>query len=360
MKYKNSKIKILFILPSLVPGGAERVISFVANNINRNNFEPFLLIAGFEKDNAYDVSGLKTIYLNKNRILTAIPLIIKTIISIKPNVVLSSISHVNTAMAMISPFFSKIKFIGRESTVLSKRKGEKKAKKRSLVHFLPNGFKELDMLICQSQDMAMDMINNFQVPTKKLCVINNPISSLPPLKIKKLDEGIKKFITVGRLTEVKGYLRILDALSKLKIPFEYTIIGDGTMKNEIFEKAKKLGIYDKITHIAFTTELNKYFEKHDMFLQGSYVEGFPNALLECCVVGTPVLAFEAPGGTKEIVEDGVNGYIAKDEYSFLDRLKENRQWNPEEIRESVHKKFNKEKILSQYEDLFFSIINPVK
>mgnify|MGYP000064476028 CR=1 FL=1 len=70
-----------------------------------------------------------------------------------------------------------------------------------------------------------------------------------------------------------------------------------------FEKAKELSLIQFIKHIPFTSNVNDYIAENDMFLQGSYVEGFPNALLESCVVGTPVLAFNVPGGTKEIIEN---------------------------------------------------------
>lgn len=356
MKSPN-KIKIIFLLPSLIPGGAERVISFVAQNIDKEKFDPTLLIAGFGKDSAYDVGNAHVIYLNKHRILTALPSIILNIFRIKPDIVVSSISHVNTAMSALSPFFKRTKFIGRESTVLSKRNNEKKVRKWSPLHITPNGFKNLDALICQSKDMAEDMVTNFKIPKDLIYIINNPISNLPDLKPAKPFMEIKRFITVGRLTEVKGHLRILDILSKYNQPFNYTIIGDGSLKDVIFEKAKALGVYDHINHIPFTKKVNDYIADHDVFLQGSYVEGFPNALLESCVVGTPVIAFKAPGGTQEIVEDGVNGFLVETEEAYLEKLKDTRTWNPETVRASVYKKFNKEVILKQYEDIFINILN---
>lgn len=351
-----SKIKIMFILPSLSAGGAERVISFVSQNIDKEKFEPTLVIAGFEKDSAYDVSNVEVIYLNKPRILTALPSIIGLIKKQKPQIVVSSISHVNTAMSMLSPFFNKTKFIGREATVLSKRDNEKKIRQWSPFRLLPNGFKNLDALICQSQDMAEDMIINFNIPKKNIYVINNPISNLPEVKQTQPNTKIKKFITVGRLTEVKGHLRLLDILSRLDQPFSYTIIGKGNLEDEIFQKAKSLGIYNNIKHIPFTNKVNDYIAKHDIFLQGSYVEGFPNALLESCVVGTPVIAFKAPGGTKEIVENGVNGFLVENEEEYLQKLKNFKEWNPKDVRASVYKKFNKDIILQQYEDLFVDIV----
>ncbi len=148
----------------------------------------------------------------------------------------------------------------------------------------------------------------------------------------------------------------MEILSKLKIPFKYTIVGDGSLKETIFEKAKSLGLSDRITHIPFTNKVNDYIAENDMFLQGSYVEGFPNALLESCVVGTPVIAFNAPGGTKEIVEDGINGFLVEDEASYVKKLNDDRKWDPNQIRESVYLKFNKEKIIQEYEQLFLDIL----
>ena len=353
---KTNKIKIFFILPSLKAGGAERVISFVSQSIDKKKFEPFLLVAGFEKESVYDVSDIQVFYFNKPRILTAIPHFLKFIGKHKPDIVMSSIAHVNKAMATISPLFAKTKFIGREATVLGQN-NNKKVSKTSLVKILPNSFNKLDALICQSQDMAKDMIQNFDVSKEKVFVINNPISNLPKIKEPLKDIGVKRFITVGRLTPIKGHLRILEALSKLKEPFMYTIIGDGELKEEIFSKAETLNIMDKIKHIPYTNKVYEFLSKHDLFIQGSYVEGFPNALLESCVVGTPVVAFNAAGGTKEIIEHGINGYMVDTEDQFLEVLESNLEFNSKDVRESVYKKFNQEIIIKQYEDLFIKINN---
>jgi glycosyltransferase involved in cell wall biosynthesis len=119
---------------------------------------------------------------------------------------------------------------------------------------------------------------------------------------------------------------------------------------------EQYGLIDKITHIDFTKEVSKYLSKSDFFLQGSYFEGFPNCLIESCAVGTPVLAFNAPGGTKEIIEDGVNGFLVENKEIYFKKIMESRVFSPVEVRESVYKKFNKDLIIQQYEDLFIDII----
>ena len=75
------------------------------------------------------------------------------------------------------------------------------------------------------------------------------------------------------------------------------------------ELVNKLDLSSKITHVPFTDKVPEYLKESDIFLQGSFVEGFPNALLESCAVGTPVIAFNALGGIDEIIQDGVNGFM---------------------------------------------------
>jgi hypothetical protein len=87
------KTKVLFILPTLTAGGAERVISFVAQNIDNSIFESTLLVTGYRKDAAYDIKGIQVKFLEKSRVFTAIPNIFLFLLKHKPHYVLSSIGH---------------------------------------------------------------------------------------------------------------------------------------------------------------------------------------------------------------------------------------------------------------------------
>ncbi len=103
---------------------------------------------------------------------------------------------------------------------------------------------------------------------------------------------------------------------------------------------------------------NKDSIYQNCFVLSSFTEGFPNALLESCAVGTPVIAYDAPGGTKEIIENGVNGFIVKNEREFLNKISYlvSTPLDPRTINKSVYKKFSKEVILFKYEQLFLNII----
>ncbi len=354
------KSKILFILPSLGAGGAERVISFIAQNLDPHHFEVVLLVISNRSSNSYNLDGdLKVIYLNKSRVLSAIPHLFAAILKINPKIVVSCISHLNIVMALISLFFTKTKFIAREATVSGQRKESASFRGKLYSKFIKITYPNLDKIICQSLDMKNDLMSTFKIPETKIVIINNPITNDLNEKYPKKNIDYKlplKYITVGRLVTVKGHLRLLRILSKIPFEFRYTIVGEGPMKTEIFDTIKQYGIDDKVNYISYTKDVTKYLIESDFFLQGSFVEGFPNAVLESCAVGTPVIAFNAPGGTKEIIENGVNGFMVDDENEFLEKLQEKHHWDDTEIKNSVYRKFDKKIILNQYTDLFYDVL----
>jgi glycosyltransferase involved in cell wall biosynthesis len=355
----DRKINILFVLPSLKAGGAERVISIISSNLNNQKFHAKLLVCGYEHDAVYKTNGVETIFLNKKRVLLAIPRIIKYLIQNKTDIVVGSISHVNKILAMLSVFFKKTKFVGREASVLSVM--DKFSTRKSTANFsiFKNYHRFLDAIVCQSADMAKDLKKNYHFQRDKIFIINNPISENFTVKKSRINNlPTKQLITIGRLSKEKGYERILLALSKLEFAYVYTIVGTGVEKNTLLNYAKQLDISEKIRFIDYTNDIALYLSKSDVFIQGSYVEGFPNALLESCAIGTPVIAFDAPGGTKEIIENNVNGFIVNTEEEFIEKLTHTlfeRQWNSDAINKSVTAKFNIDLILKQYEDMFVSL-----
>ncbi len=350
---------MLFVLPSLKAGGAERVISFVSQNLDKSKFESVLVILGHKKDAIYKVDNIEIHYLNRPRLLKAIKPLFKMIASQKPNIVVGSIGHVNYMLTLFRLYFRKTLFVGREASlsgVISKFVENKGFK---FYNLYKNYFKNLDLIICQSKEMADNLMQRYKVSKSKISVINNPISSNLPLRTNPINnDDTKQLITIGRLSLEKGHKRVLEILAKLEIPYRYTIIGDGDQEDALTEVAKDLNILDKIRYIKYTDNVSKYLSQSDLFLQGSFVEGFPNALLESCVIGTPIIAFRAPGGTQDIVEHGVNGYLAENEQEYLSYIHKAlaQKWEPIDIRESVIKKFNSTVIIERYETAFENLM----
>ncbi len=357
----NKRIKILFVLPSLKAGGAERVISFIASNIDKSKFESILVIVGNEKDAVYQTEGIEVHFLGLSRVMKSIKPLFKLMKDKQPHIAVGSIAHVNRVLTMLSVYFRSTKFVGREAS-LDRVITQYNYTKRRIKYwkFYKNYYKHLDKIICQSKEMADNLHDRYSIPDEKLSVINNPISgNLPERTLPINASEPRKLITIGRLSEEKGHKRLLKILSKVDFKFHYTIIGKGPIEAEIKALAKELQLEAHITYVNYTDNVAKYLSENDIFLQGSFVEGFPNSLLESCAVGTPVLAFRAPGGTQEIVEPKVNGFIAEDEADFSQKLTQalfETSWDAETIRHSVYSKFNSERIVSKYETMFQNLL----
>ncbi|MCV6628473.1 MAG: glycosyltransferase [Flavobacteriaceae bacterium] len=350
------KSKIVFVLPSLEAGGAERVLSFLAKRIDRTRFEPIMLVIGSSNKVAYDTGDAKVCFLNKSRLLFAIPAFFGFLRREKPKVVFSSIGHLNTAAGLLSFYFRNTKFIIREASVISSI--SQFGSKSFLYDKLSSlAFKKADSIVCQSKDMEIDFKKLYSVSNDKVHVIGNPVTIERLARTRAPKTEQLRLITIGRLSAEKGHERILNSLSQLERDYHYTIIGSGDKEAEIKSHVKSLGMTSKVSFVSYTDDVVSYLIQNDWFLQGSYVEGFPNAVLESCAVGTPVLAFPAPGGTKEIIEQGVNGFILADEKAYVKKLQNLPNLNPDMVIESVYQRYDSKVILEIYEKLLLNTIN---
>ncbi|SDR76841.1 glycosyltransferase [Winogradskyella sediminis] len=356
---KSDKINITFALPNLLPGGAERVMSYIAQNIDSRKFKSTLLIVGYSKDASYDIKNIDVVFLEKPRVSKGVVALFKYIQNHKPDILVSAIGHLNTVTAYFSLIFPKTIFIAREVNVLSVLANYENQGKSSPFDFISEKrFNFFNKVICQSQDMLDDFHKNFNIKKNKLVVINNPITDNFKVKNQKSKNEPIRFITVARFDLEKGHHRILEALSQVNFDFHYTLIGKGVLYDDIFKLIDLYNLKEKISHIPFTKEVEKYLAESDLYLQASYTEGFPNSIIESCMVGTPVLAIDAPGGINEIIYPDVNGKIVSNVGEFvseLENINSNFIFNAKAVSATVSDRYSRETILSKYEDLFTNV-----
>ena len=363
------RCSLLFLIPSLSGGGAERVIVTLLRHLNRSKFKLTLAVvdmrnAVYKADIPDDV---ELINLNYRRVRYALPKICALIWERRPNIVFSTLGHLNLALALLRPVLPDgPKYLARETTVVSH--GLQRYRLEWFWKVLYQKFyRKHDRVVCQSKGMKDDLIKNFSLPEEKSLVIHNPVDvgriellALENLPFRhsmgnKEESGALHLVAAGRLNVEKGFDLAIRAIASLNdSAIHLTILGDGVSRNSLEELAKDLGVADKITFVGFQSNPYVWFSRADAFILSSRYEGFPNVVLEALACGTPVIATPAPGGTREILE-GVAGCFIADDVSAESLSNAIRQWmnsGRSPIPREAIRPYQVSNIVARYEALF--------
>ena len=357
------KKSILFILPDLNAGGAERIVTTIANHLPREKFSPSILL--LRKEGLYlDFlqNDVEIIDIKTPRIRHALKPILKQIRKRKPDIVFSGYGEVNAYLSLFIKLFPKTKFIARETNVVSQHVTRRE------IRFFYKFYNNYNKIICQSDDMMNDLVEKLKIKKDKLIKINNPVDfSFIEEKLENATkpesyrEGYKNIVAIGNLSSRKGFDNLLKVFEKLKKHNVFLhILGDGRDKELLHQMKDNLELENVIFH---GVQKNPYpFLKFaDLFVLSSRYEGFPNVLLEAGACGTYALANNCKGGIHEIIQPKINGEISDIENHkvFAAKIVEILEQNhdSEAIKNSIQSRFSKEMILEKYFEVFESIVS---
>lgn len=326
---RDNRRRLLFLIPSLRGGGSERVMVSLLRHLNRAMFQMTLAVvdmrnAVYSSDVPKDV---ELIDLRCSRVRLAIPWIARLIWQRKPDVVFSTLGHLNLAVAILRPALpTGVRFIARESIVVSLL---------PVAYRIPRWWRlayrmfygRFDLIVCQSMDMRDDLIENFGMPAGKTVVINNPVDVAlvrrlarnPILNgiVTRRQNGRNQIglVAVGRLTAQKGFDLLIEALRLCKdLPLHLTLLGEGPMRGDLEQMTIEKGLKDRVQFVGYQANPYPFLRQADALVLSSRFEGFPNVVLEALACGTPVIATPAPGGVREIL-DGLEGCVLAENVS---------------------------------------------
>jgi glycosyltransferase involved in cell wall biosynthesis len=118
-------------------------------------------------------------------------------------------------------------------------------------------------------------------------------------------------VAAGRLSPEKGFDILIEAADQVIKPepsLGFVLFGDGPLREQLQRQIEQRGLTDVFVLPGFRSDLDRFLPFADLLVLPSYTEGLPNVVLEAFAAGIPVVA-TAVGGTPELVEDGVNGYL---------------------------------------------------
>lgn len=115
----------------------------------------------------------------------------------------------------------------------------------------------------------------------------------------------------GRLSSEKGFAVLVDAAAVVlrALPEAgFVVFGDGPLRDELTRQIAARGLEGRFVLAGFRDDVDRFLPHLDLSVLPSFTEGLPNAVLEACAARVPVVA-TAVGGTPEVLENGVNGYL---------------------------------------------------
>jgi glycosyltransferase involved in cell wall biosynthesis len=173
-------------------------------------------------------------------------------------------------------------------------------------------------VVANAEAIKSRLVQESILTSDRICVIQNgldlsrfPVPHPDPQRQRASDPRVVVFGVVANLRPEKGHLNFLRAarLVALSDPHaRFVLIGDGPMRQKIEEAIDTLGLHGKITMMGAVRNVPEVIQNVDVVVSPSDTEGLPNAVLEGMAAGKPVVATDA-GGTRELVAEGVTGYI---------------------------------------------------
>ncbi|SEQ02764.1 Glycosyltransferase involved in cell wall bisynthesis [Faunimonas pinastri] len=152
--------------------------------------------------------------------------------------------------------------------------------------------------------------------SRRVEVIPNAVSAVERSAFESRE---KMLLTIGHVIYRKGYDRLLWALQKplLDHPdWKLTIVGGGEVGHvdwgflgHLVDLTKALGLEGQVQFRPSTPDINSFYRRAAISVMGSRMEGLPMTLIEAKAHGLPTISFDCETGPREIIRDGVDGYL---------------------------------------------------
>lgn len=180
--------------------------------------------------------------------------------------------------------------------------------------------------VCVSEYVKRDFASIYP-GLKNLCVLYNTNETAQILEKSAevvesgiFREGEIRLCGVGKLMPIKGFDRIARIHKRLReegYPVHTYILGDGSERQKIEAYLKENDLEDTYTLLGYRTNPYKYVAGCDMFLCASTAEGFSTAATEALIVGTPVCTVEVSGMKEMLGENDEYGIVTENSEEAL-------------------------------------------
>lgn len=310
---KNMK-KICFLIANLSgKGGTERVTCYLASALTKNGYEVDIISCqGSSSNYSVDLS-VKIKYLNAENVRNPIVRKVNNIYEIYKYVKKRQIDYIIAVDIYIYLYLLPVQLFNGTKCIawehfnyyISSMKSSGLARKMASVF--------ADQIVVLGKQDLENYKKNYK-NIHNIRYIYNPVNFNS-----ENDYNIdsKEIIAVGRLTNQKGFDRLIDIWNIIEHKnnvdgWNLKIYGEGELKDDLQEKINEYGL-SNIKLMGYTENIEKVMENAAIFLLTSRYEGFVLVLIEALTKKIPCISFDCKEGPREIIDNGVNGYIVEDD-----------------------------------------------
>ena len=311
----KSRKRILFVLPALTTGGAEKVLITLMNNLDKDLYEPIFLTVSDKGEIGKRIDPeIPQHSLGMKKVSYAIPSLGFKIAKLKPDIVISTMAHINFALLLLKPFFPKTKFVVREAITPSFFLNGRAFKDRLIVFLYKNLYPMADMVLSPTKLVFEEFKTLLNIRNVDGVVLPNPAniqtSGLQQLNFEPNAERLL-LVACGRLHKQKGFDRLIDVLAHTDMPFDWMleILGEGEERATLEALINKYGLEQRVHLKGLVHNVPEYLGAADCFVLPSRFEGLPNVVLESLACGTKVISTAEAGGIQEIEQAASKGDV---------------------------------------------------
>ncbi|MCR5093780.1 MAG: glycosyltransferase [Lachnospiraceae bacterium] len=174
-------------------------------------------------------------------------------------------------------------------------------------------YRRADTVVAVSEELGRELTAAFHLEDSRISVIQNgfDLKTIRSRSEEQIERTIadrigenRVILTAGRLDGAKHQWHLIRAFSGIcsaRQDAVLVIAGDGELMPYLKALAKRLKISERVIFPGFTENVYQYMRRADVFVLPSGFEGFPNALGEALCVGTPCIATDFRTGAREIL-----------------------------------------------------------
>lgn len=316
MQIENSRVA--FYIPSLIGGGAERVMVNLANEFAKKHIK-VALVVNVNKVGKYDVpDGVELFVLNANKTTEAIRPLVRFMREWRPTHMLSALTYANFTAVIASFALPGLNlYISEHISVRHWRMQDRDSKNRGwtwqfltrILVFLLYPF--ASGCVAVSTGVKKEFCQLSPLTASKWMVIGNPVA-LPSRRRGGMIMPGEYMLAAGALAYQKGYeflIRALPLVLRHHADIRLIIIGEGPERSVLEQLAETLGVRERLVMPGFVRNVADFYQSARIFVHPSLVEGFGNVIVEALSYGVPVVATDCPHGPREILNDGEFGEL---------------------------------------------------